>query len=232
MRSTYVLAMIISSLLAQQALAAEKWGGFYAGVELGYIKGDDDGKEYDNPPGDFFNGWMQNPQPDGFGLGLRAGYNWTLGDNFLLGIEGAFNNSSAKDRVYQYNAAGDDCDPASDCQFTTRIGNSYSILGRAGYRVSDNVLIYALGGYTNAKIKRTIYDGWFLVGSDTHTDRQDGWTLGIGGEYLFSDAVSVRLEYRHTDLGKESLISPAYEGVIERFDYKQDELSIGAYYHF
>ena len=127
---------------------------------------------------------------------------------------------------------GGDCAPATDCEFKTEIKQSYSLLGRLGYLINDKTLAYVIGGYTNAKIERTIYDGWFLNGSDKNSDWQNGWTLGLGSEIQFKDSLSVKFEYRYTDLGDTSFYTPAFGGVQEKFDYTQNEIAVGLNYHF
>jgi len=44
--------------------------------------------------------------------------------------------------------------------------------------------------------------GRALAASDSHV--LAGWTLGVGGEWLFNKSWSGGLEYRHTDLGAHS----------------------------
>lgn len=231
MRKLLLISIMLSSALSCNVFAAEKWAGFYVGAELGYVDGDDEGKEYDLDGS--FNGWVQNPQPDGTSLGIRGGYNWLITDKVIVGLEAGYNKYNAKDDYYQIDTFyGGDCDPGTDCEFKTEIDQSYSLLGRLGYLVNNKTLVYVIGGYTKAKIKRTIIDGWFLVGSDKHDDWQSGSTLGVGAEYQLNNSFSAKLEYRYSDLGKESINTPAYGGQIEKHEYDQNEITIGLIYHF
>ena len=49
-----------------------------------------------------------------------------------------------------------------------------------------HVLILGSGpaGYTAARIKRTYYDFRAPASEETHTKWQDGWTLGLGAEFM------------------------------------------------
>src|SRR3546814_19240327 len=75
---------------------------------------------------------------------------------------------------------------------------SLDLTARAGYLVTDNTLLYARGGYTNARV-RTSFDG--AAGFRSATENRDGWMVGGGVERAISDNVSARLEYQ---IGRES----------------------------
>src|SRR3546814_14537577 len=74
---------------------------------------------------------------------------------------------------------------------------SLDLTARAGYLVTDNTLLYARGGYTNARV-RTSFDG--AAGFRSATENRDGWMVGGGVERAISDKVSARLEYRDAGL--------------------------------
>ena len=98
--------------------------------------------------------------------------------------------------------------------------------------MNDNAVIYGLGGYTTIDLERRVYDGWDQQRWMQYNKWQDGWTLGIGGEFIFKDNLSLKAEYRYTDLGKYNYYTPAYEGQIMKQKYDQDEISIGLNYYF
>lgn len=76
------------------------------------------------------------------------------------------------------------------------------ILGRAGLIVSDNVAVYAAGGY----------------GIDLGTSDEQDMLLGGGVELAVSDRVSIRAQYLHGfPLGGET---------------PKDQVTLGASYHF
>ena len=65
-----------------------------------------------------------------------------------------------------------------------------------GYAI-DRALIYTAGGYTatNSKIKTPF-------GNTSET--LNGWTIGAGIDYAFTDNIFGRLEYRYNDFGKKT----------------------------
>lgn len=116
---------------------------------------------------------------DQFGLGISAGVNAQF-DFYLLGAEVAVHG------------------------LTGGVGEtSYGqILGRAGLVVTDDVVVYAAGGY----------------GIDLGTPSEDDVLLGGGVELAVTDSVSVEAQYLHG-----FPLSGANE---------KDQFTVGAKYHF
>lgn len=136
------------------------------------------------------------------------------------------------DKAYQIEATtGLDCRPASDCKFTTKVDQSFSLLGKLGYLINDKLLGYGIAGYSTVKIKRSAW-GWFQEDSTHDNKWQDGWTLGAGVEYQILESLSAKLEYKYTDLGRYKYYTTAFGGNIEKQKYDHDEINIGLNYHF
>lgn len=223
-----LLLLVVSSAAQAQR---NNWDGLYAGAELGYVKGDDDGKEYEL--NGVYNGWVQATAPKGSSVGLLGGYNWRFADTLLLGFEGIYKVVNADDRAFQVEVAtGGDCQPASDCTFATEVEQTLSLLGRMGYLLNADTFAYVVLGYTRAELARSIHDGWDQQRTLHHDTKQNGETYGIGIEYMRSVNFGLRLDYRYSDLGRHTYVTPAFEGVIEKQDYRQSELSVGLNYHF
>jgi outer membrane immunogenic protein len=71
-----------------------------------------------------------------------------------------------------------------------------TVRGRVGLLATPQLLLYATGGLAYGHVGAnapTIGLGW----GGTHA----GWTVGGGGEYLFSNNWSIKLEYLYMDLG-------------------------------
>lgn len=95
---------------------------------------------------------------------------------------------------------------------SVEIGNSWDVGARLGVLLNDRTLVYALGGYSWAKIKTFAYnnannnlngnDYAFSYGEASKSQTRGGLMLGAGFEYAFSDNVSLKTEYRHVDYGK------------------------------
>jgi len=163
------------------------WSGFYVGAQVGYGWGDFDIKittgdldaEPPFPNGDF----------DGVLGGAHAGYNFQA-DQFVFGLEADI-EASDMDGSDTWGQEVEDVD-------VEVLG---SLRARAGIAL-DNLLLYATGGLAGAEIKYTTD----IIPGSTSNNNVDYWGYAVGGgvEYAFSESLSVRLEYRYTDLGEET----------------------------
>lgn len=118
---------------------------------------------------------------DGWLGGIYGGYNYQVAPNWVLGLEG------------DVNANGSD-----GSNGVLKVENPWdaSLRLRAGYAV-DRFLVYGTGGLAFGEVKAK--DASY---SDSAT--RTGWTLGGGVEAAVTDHVTTRVEYRYTDLGKDS----------------------------
>jgi outer membrane immunogenic protein len=116
----------------------------------------------------------------GFTYGLGLGYDFAVTDSFFIGVEGNVDDTTTKE------CFGGICAKAGlDLSTGVRVG--FASLGGK---------LYALGGYTSAKASVTGLGHEWL----------DGWRVGAGYQYTFTNGVYVKAEYRYSD----------YEGGIER----------------
>jgi opacity protein-like surface antigen len=80
--------------------------------------------------------------------------------------------------------------------------NVWSIGGRLGYIVSPALLVYGLGGYTEASLDGSAQLSFTTVLAGDQTlkldmpDELHGFFVGGGGEYKFTNSLALRLEYR------------------------------------
>jgi outer membrane immunogenic protein len=128
--------------------------------------------------------------------GLFMGYNVPVAEKVILGGEVNFNLSDAHNSTYGIKAK-----------------NDYGISARAGFLASDNIMVYARGGYQRALIN--------LEGVDSH--HFNGWTLGAGIETALSQQISLRVEYVYAGYKSNSTL-----GV----NPNQQNMNIGVAYHF
>ena len=164
------------------------WSGGYAGILTGYGWGD----------GDFFDGTTAaNDDFDGARIGGFVGYNWGVGSNAIVGLEGDVNYD------WNHNDYG---------VGEVGTGLNGSVRARLGYAM-DRVLLYTAGGYTATNFK---VEG---SGIDESTTLH-GWTVGAGVDYALTDRVFTRLEYRYNDFSDKEVL-----GVDTDFD--QHVVNIG-----
>jgi outer membrane immunogenic protein len=123
-----------------------------------------------------------------WGGGLLAGFNFEVGDGFVLGVEGDWGWAGKIDN--------DDPDEATEME----IDDIATLRARAGF-LSDDTLFYATGGV--AWVKTTFggeVPGFGFI-DDTHWTT--GWTVGGGIEHAFNDYLHARLEYLYLGLPDE-----------------------------
>jgi outer membrane immunogenic protein len=78
---------------------------------------------------------------------------------------------------------------------STEVNNLLLVTGRLGY-AQDNMLAYAKGGYATAEVEFDLRVGNSgLVGSAS--DREHGWTAGLGLEYAIRDNIILGVEYNY-----------------------------------
>jgi outer membrane immunogenic protein len=122
--------------------------------------------------------------------GLYAGYDRRVTDRVVIGAEASLDFAS--DDELQTSSAG--------TTFSVDPKYSFDLTARAGFLVAPATLVYARGGYTNARVRTTVAGP---IGSQSDSDNQDGWLLGAGIERQLKDNVSARLEYRYSKFSED-----------------------------
>lgn len=132
-------------------------------------------------------------------FGFAAGYDFPIGGNAFVGVEGSVDASKAKAcETGTRTIIGTVVVPYETC---AKSGRDLSAVVRAGMRIGDESKVYALGGYTNAQIK-TVTEVELITGvpvrSSSHAN-EDGFRLGLGLEHNFSSHFFGKVEYRYSD---------------------------------
>lgn len=211
--SAHAADVIIQEEPAPIILPAEfSWEGAYIGGQIGYGWGK---SEFSEP------GYYLRVKPDGFLGGLYAGYNFDVGNNFILGIDGDITYNDLEDSYTGLNDFGEVASLQSKLRW------SGAIRGRVGYSF-DRFLPYIAGGVAFGNIKNTLaIEG---IGSESHSKTHTGWTIGGGFDYAATDNVVLRLEYRYTDYGKKDYDLDWAGGVENKF--KTHDVRLGLAYKF
>lgn len=145
----------------------------------------------------------RNGTSTGGTIGKFVGWNKQLDNNIVFGLEG--------DLKYDWNEKR-----YNGVETGTDWGGSARV--RLGYAF-DDALIYAAGGWTAAN---AFVDP---PGAGKSEKMINGWTLGAGVDYKFTDNVFARAEYRFNDFGKQN-----FSGV--KADFQQHNAIIGIGYKF
>lgn len=155
---------------------------------------------------------------DGFTYGVGAGYDFKIGDRFVVGPEAEVTWSTAKT---EFN----DGDWEGFGIGNVKANRDLYVGARAGYIVGPKTMIYAKGGYTNAKFDVRNGDGSSTYGRDIDAD---GWRIGAGVEQAVTHNVFAKLEYRYSNYEKGEVDYTADIPDSSRFDLDLDRHQIMA----
>lgn len=131
---------------------------------------------------------VEGESEEGVAFGGAIGYDFTLTDNWFVGLEGSVDDSTTK-------ACADDVLTIGD-EVCVKTGRDLAAVVRLGAKLGEASQVYVLGGYTNARIKATYDDG---VDSFSEGDNGDGFRLGAGYRLNFSQNMFGKLEYRYSN---------------------------------
>lgn len=142
----------------------------------------------------------------GFVGGVQAGYNAQF-DKFVVGGEADITASGVENKTWN-----------------EKVKNTWLASGRvrAGYLVDPNILVYGTGGLAGGSV--TVQNVKGKV-----SDRNAGFVLGAGGEYMMSPNVTLRGEYLYYDIGKVDV--PGTAGAL-KIDNHVNVLRAGVNYKF
>ncbi|MFM9977560.1 MAG: outer membrane protein [Sphingomonadaceae bacterium] len=177
---TLFAAALIAAATTSPALAQEKapFTGPYINGIVGYdtVKGGEDDLD---------------DSRDGVLYGGQIGYDFQLG-GAIAGIEGEISDSSTR-------ARGSDVTGGVTTTASLAADRDLYIGARVGLAVAPSTMLYAKGGYTNARFKLDASDG---TTSFNRGFTADGYRLGAGIEQklnLFGPSGFVKAEYRYSN---------------------------------
>lgn len=176
MRKYIVAALLASSFAAAPALAQE--GAPFTGPRIEGLVGWDRSQLEDGG------------REDGVAYGVGVGYDVQMG-GAVVGIEGEAAASTTDECVVDAVTTGDElCFKAKrDLYAGARIGTV----------VGSDTLIYAKGGYTNARYGLEYEDGGSGAGDYDLSRNLDGARIGAGVERAIGPNSYVKAEYRYSN---------------------------------
>jgi len=192
-----ILAAIALAATATPAFAqdAQPFEGPFIGASAGWNRAEAAGRTEGGQPLD------GEVARDSVVIGAFAGYDHKVLDRVVLGAEASF--SIALDDSSAGRSAGN--------QITLDERYSFDLTARAGYLVTDDVLIYARGGYANSRVRTEIEQAGSIA---TRSDNRDGWLVGGGAEYAISPNIRARGEYRYSDFGSDGRNSERHQTLV------------------
>lgn len=154
---------------------------------------------------------------EGLMYGVGIGYDFDLG-GAVVGIEGELTDSDAKTKFEDGDFEG--------FGFGSVKTNRDLYLGaRVGAKIGPNVLLYAKGGYSNAKLDVLANNGTTELSQDIDLD---GWRVGAGVEYALNENAFVKLEYRYTKYEEAEIDFDGALADSDRFDIDTDRHQVAA----
>ncbi|MGB5777621.1 outer membrane protein [Allopontixanthobacter sediminis] len=158
---------------------------------------------------------------DGLMYGVAVGYDVDLG-GVVVGAEAELTDSTAKTEFTDGDFEGFGFG-------NVRAGRDLYFGARAGIKAAPDMLLYAKGGYTNAKFDILSNDGTTEYNQDIDTD---GFRVGAGAEYAMSTNSFVKLEYRYSNYSKAEVDFDGDLADTDRFDVDLDRHQVVASYGF
>lgn len=176
--SRFAIALLAAAAIAGPAAAqtADKnFNGPFIGGQIGWQQDRQSLTDSSLPP------VTTRAKGDGFAYGGQIGYDLNLG-KAVVGLETSLTGRTGSNRF-----------PTFDLD----VGRTVNVTARAGFLVAPDSLLYARGGYSNARFSITNPAG--------PSENRDGYTLGAGFEKMLTGNVSARVEYAYSDYGKDTL---------------------------
>ena len=147
---------------------------------------------------------------DGVNYGFGAGFDYDLG-TMVVGVEGEYMRSEAQT---DFDTSGFTSFGVSNID----AGRDLYLGARIGVKATPRTLVYAKGGYTNAKMDVLATDNTTDVETDVNLD---GWRAGAGIEHKITDTVFLKGEYRYSQY-KEGEVEAPSGAESDRFDVDLD----------
>ncbi len=191
MRKIYLPLIIAGSAVAAPAMAQSATDGPFTGPRVELTTGYDittAGSDVDSANDD------NDESIDGLLYGAGVGYDFNVG-GAVLGIEGEYTDSTAK--VERNNS-----DTENFGFGRVDAGRDLYVGVRAGVLADPRTLVYAKGGYTNARLNLLASNGEDEL--DTNFEL-DGFRLGAGVERAFTEKTFGKIEYRYSNYSSANL---------------------------
>lgn len=191
-----VFCAIATAAVTAPAAAQEatKFDGPFVGVQLGWQQDRRSATSSTVPP------ITIRTNGDGLVYGGQVGYDANIG-GAVLGLEGSITGRSGNNG-------------SATLDFET--GRTINVTARAGLLVSPESLLYARGGYSNARFSLTNPAG--------NSESRNGYTLGAGCERSLTDKISARIEYAYSNYGSDTL--PGIGGPVD-VNYRRHGMTAG-----
>jgi len=174
---------------------AWSWSGCFVGGHAGGLWAKSTDWIVRTPNGAFFGQSLGEHELDGWIAGAQAGCDYQFAGGFVIGIQGDYGWAQAQgshDSALEFGVA-----------YHSKARSLASVTGRIGY-AWNRFLGYVRGG---GAWERDDYWATTIILGTAYTARETrpGWTIGVGGEYAFSNVLSGFVEYSYYDFGSRQI---------------------------
>lgn len=185
------------------------WTGFYIGGHLG---------------GAFGSGSSLGGSDGRFMGGVQGGADYQFANNWVIGIEAQYS--------WLTNSNSSVAFPGGSIVTGNDRGIG-SVTGRLGYAWGPT-LLYAKGGYAFRDNKLGVTDATGVpLAFATTGNRDDGYTVGAGLEYMFAPNWSAKVEYQYYNFGKTTFAAGSPPDIVgASFHNDEHTVKAGLNYRF
>jgi outer membrane immunogenic protein len=208
------------------AVPVWSWSGCYVGGHAGGLWASKKDWTVQTPGGDFYGQSLGGHDAGSWVGGVRVACDYQFAGGFVIGIQGDYSWTDAEgshDSAREFGVA-----------YHSKVKSLASFTGRIGY-AWDRFLGYVKGG---GAWERDDYWATTIIIGTAYTARatQPGWTIGVGGEYAFSNFLSGFVEYSFYDFGTRNIafapqlagLRPAFVDITET----KSVVRVGLNFHF
>src|SRR3982075_1204799 len=239
-----ILATVLAGIGSTAALAADlgartytkaapivastfNWSGFYMGADAGYaFGGSSSGVAID------IAGLLPLPYDANLKGGLGGGfvgYNYQM-QQFVIGVEADWQAASLRGTRAPAFVTGFGGSVLGPFIEKSNVKDYGSLRGRLGVAF-DRLFVFGTAGLACGSYL-TSYSSSAVPLTTNYHRTMDGWSVGAGLEYAFTNNVLGRIEYRHTDLGKAAFLNPSINVGELGNHVKLDDIRLGLAYKF
>ncbi len=188
--------------------AIYNWTGFYIGGHIGGAFSGDNAL-FGNNDGRFLGG-------------VQGGYDYQFAQNWVLGIEAQYSWLSSTNSNALFPGG---------TLVTSNDRGLGSVTGRLGYTWGP-AMLYAKGGYAYRDNNLNVAALGAPAAFTTSGNRQDGYTVGGGLEYMFAPNWSAKAEYQYYNFGRTTFTGGPADIVGTRFRNDDHTVKVGLNYRF
>jgi outer membrane immunogenic protein len=200
------------------------WTGCYVGGLAGGLWARQKDWIVRTPGGAFFGQSLGGHEADGWLGGVQAGCDYQFAGGFLIGVQGDYAWADAEGSHDSTREIG--------VAYHSKVKSLASVTGRVGY-AWERFLGYIKGG---GGWERDDYWATTVILGTAYTAREtrSAWTIGVGGEYAFTNVVSGFVEYNYFDFGtRQVAFTPQVVGLGPAFaDVKETKSVVRAGLNF